>query len=111
LVEARAINDAGQITGVGTSGGPLRAFLLSPAASAPEAPVITEVRRSGADVLVSFTTIAGANYTLLGRGELTGGAWEDRVAGISGTGGTVTVTDAWTPGSPQRYYRVRLNAP
>ncbi len=111
LTEARAINDENVITGMGTYAGESHAFLLIPAASGPPPPVINGVRLRGPDVLVSFTTITGATYTLVGRAEVASGAWTDLVGGIPGTGGTVTATNFGALTDPQRFYRARLNQP
>jgi len=105
LVEARAINDAGQIVGVGTYGGQARAFLLNPA------PRITSVDARGYDFLVSFTTVNNANYTLVGRDDVASGAWSDVVTGISGNGGIVTATNTGALTLPKRFYRAKLSSP
>jgi probable HAF family extracellular repeat protein len=105
LVEARAINDAGQITGIGTFGGKMRIFLLNPP------PFITGVKRSGTNVLVSIKTIGGEHYSLVSRENITSGVWTNRVTGINGTGATVTVTDSGAVAVPKRFYRATLNLP
>lgn len=105
LVEARAINDAGQIVGVGTYGGQTHAFLLN------TPPRITSVNLSGSDCLVSFTTVNNATYTLVGRDDVASGAWSNIVTGISGNGGIVTATNTNALTLPKRFYRAKLNSP
>lgn len=110
LQEARAINDAGQIVGTGLYNGKAHAFLLQPSAgSGLVAPQINGVSPSGMDVLVSFSTVDKASYTLLRRGNAGSGAWTPVATGISGNGGTVTVKDTGALASPQRFYRAVLN--
>ncbi len=108
LVEARAINDAGQIAGVGKLGGADHMFLLNPPTTSVR---MTGIRTSGADALVSFTTMSGATYDLLGRANIASGSWSNIVTGISGTGNTVTVTDAGALARPRMFYRVKMNSP
>jgi probable HAF family extracellular repeat protein len=110
LQEARAINDAGQIVGTGLYHGTAHAFLLQPSAgSGLAAPKINGVSPSGVDVLVSFSTVDKASYTLLRRSNAGSGAWTPVATGISGNGGTVTVKDAGALTAPQRFYRAVLN--
>jgi hypothetical protein len=104
LREARAINDSGQIIGVGLTNGELHGFLLNPV------PEIRDVKLSGTDVLISFTTINAATYNLAGRDDLVSGGWSDLITGIIGTGGLVTVTNSDVT-SRQRFYRPILIVP
>lgn len=105
LVEARAINDLGQIVGVGRVGGADRIFLLNPA------PEITGIEARGKDAQIRFTTVKGATYTLVGRDTVAGGASSDIVTGIAGQGTIVTVTDVGALTQPRRFYRARLDPP
>jgi probable HAF family extracellular repeat protein len=104
LVEARGINDSGQIIGVGEFGGANHAFVLNPV------PEFTDVKVIGPDVLLSFTTINAANYAVLSREDLASGTWSELITNIIGTGGIVTVTNAPASG-PRRFYRVSLRVP
>jgi probable HAF family extracellular repeat protein len=106
LVEARAINDAGQIAGVGKYGGGNRAFLLY-----LSAPRITGVKVSGTNVLVSFTTVGGGRYSLEAQPNLAGSTWSNVVTGLIGNGSTKTATNFGAASLPRRMYRVRLASP
>lgn len=105
LAEARGINDAGQIVGTGQFNSVVHAFLLNPA------PEITGIRISGADVLISFSTVNAARYAVASRNDLAGGDWSNLAAGIEGTGGIVTITDAGAANQAKRFYRVSLQSP
>lgn len=109
LNEARKINDAGQIVGTGYLGGVLHTFLLNPGPSVN--PVVTGVRANGADILVSFTTLAGGTYSVLARTNLVIGNWDVVEGGIPGTGAIVTVTNAGVAVLPERFYRVSASLP
>ncbi len=109
LVEARAINDSGQIAGIGLYNGARHAFLLSPVA--PEPPLIKAVLLSGPDVLVRFTTVANGTYALETCATLLDGSWSTLNSGISGTGGVVQVTDAGAAEVPCRFYRIKQTFP
>lgn len=111
LTEARAINDLGQIVGVGQFNGANHAFLVTPALSPFPAPRITSLMISGVDVLISFTTTNSASYSVEGSEYLTTGSWSNRISGIVGTGGIVTATNSGAAGLPYRFYRVRLSMP
>ncbi|HYG33469.1 MAG TPA: hypothetical protein VEC99_01715 [Clostridia bacterium] len=108
LLEARAINDAGQIVGTGMYNGSLHAFLLNPIASA--APKITTVTLNGADVLVSFTTRSNTDYVLETTTSLEAGSWSNALTGIQGTGGTVTVTNSGNATLPRQFFRVKTTS-
>ena len=111
LTEARAINDSGQIVGVGRFEGVNHAFLLSPLPALPPAPEITSLMFSGLNVLISFTTANSASYGVEGREYLASGSWSNLISGIVGTGGIVTATNSDAADVPQRFYRVRLSPP
>ena len=69
---------------------------------------ITAVEKSGNDLRLSFTSLAGTNYTIQSRADLSSGMWAT-LSGTtnSGTGGTVqqTLTNAFS--QPQQFYRVQ----
>jgi len=109
LVEARAINDSGQIAGVGTYAGAKHTFLLTPVST--EAPVIQSVRLIASDVLISFTTVANGDYALETSATLPNGGWSTLASGITGTGGVVTVTNVGAAGWPAGFYRVERTIP
>lgn len=110
LVEARAINDAGQIAGIGTFNGTAHGFLLTPA-STVATPAIDAIRLEGPDVLIRFASEAGVNYSLQARTNLALGAWQTVAPGINGTGSTITVTNSGGAGLPQNFYRIEATAP
>jgi len=106
LVEARAINDAGQIAGVGTFGGSNHMFRLAPTATTTnvEPPRIESLVMSGPSVIVQFTTVQNQLYHLQGSQTLVPASWTILQSNIVGTGGTVTVTNSVA--SPSQFYRV-----
>lgn len=106
LVEARGINDAGQITGVGVRGGASHAFRLNPTSIALAAPRITSIGAQSSDVVIHFTTIVGKNYSLQSNGTVAGGNWSNVSTTIAGTGNTVSVTDSGALSSSVKFYRV-----
>ena len=105
LAEARAVNDSGQIAGVGQFGGDKHAFLLNPY------PVIKSVKVSGVDVVVGFTTINTVPYTIVGSEALISGSWSNLMTGVVGNGSIVTVTNTGAAGRPQRFYRASFSLP
>jgi probable HAF family extracellular repeat protein len=110
LIEARAINDGGQITGVGTLGGVNHAFLLNPGSTSGPVPNITSIQTIGSLVVMQFTTVAGKSYSVQTNATLLHGGWGDLVTNILGTGSVVSVTNALGP-APADFYRVRLSLP
>lgn len=111
LVEARAINDSGQVVGVGSIGGVYHGFLLRPVVASPPVPIITAIRIVGTNVLISFTTVPAASYAVETRSNLTETAWNAMPNSLSGTGSAVTATNAVNPDSPAQYYRVKVSTP
>lgn len=75
---------------------------------AGSAPLITAVTPSGADVLVSFRTVAGKQYELQRCVDLLGLTWDMMQTGIAGTGGIVQITDPGAASLPTLFYRVKL---
>ena len=111
LVEARAINDAGQITGIGQLGGANRVFRLSPLLTTNQAPEITSIRTSGANVILRFTTVASRTYALQTNATLSSIGWGNLATNILGNGGTIAVTNTSGIASLPKFYRVRLLPP
>ena len=105
LTEARAINDAGQIAGLGTYGGASHIFLLNPL------PSITAIALSGTNVLVRFSTLLDRTYSLVSRENVAAGAWSPAVTNLVGNGSIVTATNLGGLLQPQRFYRARLDNP
>jgi probable HAF family extracellular repeat protein len=105
LAEARGINDSGQIVGTGTYGGAAHMFLLTPVTRVTE-PTIVSTKISGSDVLIGFTTVNLASYSLVARPEPATGSWSTLISGIVGTGGIMTVTNSGGATLLKRFYRV-----
>jgi probable HAF family extracellular repeat protein len=112
LLWANAINDSGEIVGVGSINGHERAFALRPLQ--PDAPAtatfllrIVATVRSGNDLQLSFTSQAGHTFNVLATADLNTGTWVTLLTGIPGTGGTVAVTipNAFT--QPRQFYRIQ----
>jgi probable HAF family extracellular repeat protein len=101
---ADAINDSGEIVGVGSINGHERAFALLPTAWALR---ITSITKSGNDLQLSFTAQAGHTYNVLGITDLATGAWSTVRSGIAGTGGTVLVTLANAINQPRQFFRIQ----
>jgi probable HAF family extracellular repeat protein len=110
LVEARAINDAGQIVGTATHGGVNHAFLLTPSVTGLPAPTITGAGLSGPDVIISFTTISTATYALQTSDAVPSNTWSNVLTGVLGTGSTVSVTNLGGAGLSRRFYRVSASS-
>ena len=69
---------------------------------------ITAVERFGNDLRLSYTSLAGTNYAVQSRADLSSGAWATLPGTTnSGTGSTLqkTLTNAFT--APQQFYRVQ----
>jgi Glycosyl hydrolase catalytic core len=77
-----------------------------PVATVPTASQIVRVRLDGADVLVSFTTVAGRHYRLESADAPIGPSWNVVVPDTVGTGAIVTVTNTGGFSSANRFYRV-----
>ncbi len=69
---------------------------------------ITSVRILGADVSISFTTVAAHHYRVERTADLAGGVWAAVADNLAGTGGILQVSDVNGTSQPQRFYRVRL---
>src|SRR6266550_2626853 len=71
-------------------------------------PRITNLRLSGTNCLISFTTFLGVGYDVQRASEVTGSAWSLVVTNLPGTGGVVHSTDTNATGQLRRFYLVRL---
>ena len=67
---------------------------------------ISGLTTSGNDVTVNFTTIIGKTYALEASNTLLSSSWATVQSGISGTGGTVQITDTGGASQPKRFYRI-----
>jgi hypothetical protein len=72
-------------------------------------PHIIALERSGPDLRLSFTSVAGQNYAIQARADLSSGTWTT-LSGTrtSGDGNTVQVTLLNALGQPQQFYRVMI---
>ena len=100
LVEARDINDLGQIVGMGLLSGVRHGFLLTPT------PLVTNVAVSAADLVVTFTAASNVAYTLQGAAD-PAGPWSNLMPGLVGSGFPLSVTNPGGAGATSRYFRVR----
>lgn len=75
------------------------------------APQITTISVVNSNVLLGFTTSAGATYFVEGRTNLAAGSWLNAVTNIAGSGGTKNVihTNGALPAA--QLYRVRVTVP
>jgi probable HAF family extracellular repeat protein len=110
LMEARAINDLGQIAGEGELNAEKRGFLLTPDFLSA-GPLITDVVVEDNDVLVTFLTTSGVTYALEATTQTTFQGWSVVAADVPGTGEEVTVPHPNGAGQVQRFYRVALTRP
>jgi hypothetical protein len=70
------------------------------------APRITQILHAGANTQISFTTVAGQNYTVERKNALTDSIWSP-LATVAGTGTVLIVQDAQAT-EPMRFYRIRV---
>jgi hypothetical protein len=70
---------------------------------------ITATEAIGNDMRLSFNSVAGHNYEIQSRAELSSGTWATLPGGpISATGATAQVTLTNALGQPQQFYRVQM---
>ena len=67
--------------------------------------LITAVEKSGANMLVKFTTISGKTYRVEYKDDLPSAIWTTLVASVNGTSSIVPVTDPGAASLPKRFYR------
>lgn len=106
LAEARAINGAGQIVGSGTVGGANHIFLLTPVQANPPLQITAAALR-GAEMVMRFTTVQNAVYSVEATAELGASNWSSVAAGIQGTGSIVEVTAPTPAGVFCQFFRVK----
>lgn len=68
---------------------------------------VLEIATSGADVIVTFTSVATKSYRLERKTDLLDASWTP-VTDVIAAGATTQATDAGGASLPQRHYRVRL---
>jgi hypothetical protein len=66
---------------------------------------LTDVRRVGNDVRVSFTTDAANSYTLQRSDDVATGSWTNVIPNIAGTGSIITLTNFGAASLPRVFYR------
>jgi fibronectin type 3 domain-containing protein len=69
---------------------------------------VSQVQASGNDLLVSFATVLGKVYRVDRSDTLQPNSWTTLQTNISGTGGTVQITDAGAAAQTKRFYRIVL---
>ena len=72
-------------------------------------PRVTELRFSGSNALVRFTTLLGVSYDIERASEVTRSLWSLVVGNVAGNGGIVQAADTNGTGEARRFYRVRLS--
>jgi chitinase len=71
-------------------------------------PGVTAIRRDGPDIQLSFASGPLALYRILWASNSTSSAWNTLTSNVSGSGGTLQITDPGaTANQPQRFYRVQ----
>jgi probable HAF family extracellular repeat protein len=112
LTEARAVNDDGQITGLGLFGGSPHTFLLTPVSSNTNAPPpeLTIFLGSSSQVVLEFASVAGAHYTVQTNSSASNAGWGISGPVLTGTGGTLSVTNS-TGKSVSLFYRAEVSGP
>ena len=70
-------------------------------------PVISAIRLLGPDCLIDFIAVSGNTYDLEQTSDLSANSWAPVTTNVSGSDGTVQVTDANRAAIPIRFYRVR----
>ncbi len=68
---------------------------------------VTAIATSGADVVVTFTSVSGKQYRLERKADLLDPSWT-QVTDVTATGTTTQASDPGAASLPQRHYRVRL---
>jgi hypothetical protein len=82
---------------------------IGPIAGRNVRPVITNFTLSGANSVISFSTVAGQTYDMQRASELMSGVWSLVATNIAGTGGTIQLTDTNALSQSSLFYRVRLS--
>lgn len=72
------------------------------------APVITALQRDGANIRIRFTTLSNKLYGVDYRTNLAAGSWTSLTNNLTGTGGTMTVTNIGAASRAKCFYRIRM---
>ncbi len=75
--------------------------------SASILPVPVNIQISGTNLFLNWLAVAGQSYQLEYKDDLTAPAWTSLGSPLTGTGGTLTLTNNFGA-SPQRFFRLRL---
>jgi hypothetical protein len=60
---------------------------------------------------ITFSTVAGRTYQVLGAESLTSSSWPNIGSSIQGDGATHTVRDSSSINSSSKFYKVKITAP
>jgi hypothetical protein len=60
---------------------------------------------------ITFPTVTGLNYQVVGIENLAGTNWPDIGNSITGNGQPQSVTDSSATNSPRKFYKVKISAP
>jgi hypothetical protein len=60
---------------------------------------------------ITFPTVAGRTYQVVGTENLAERSWPDIGPSIQGDGATHTVSDSSATNSPRKFYKVKITAP
>ncbi|HEY5914481.1 MAG TPA: HYR domain-containing protein [Verrucomicrobiae bacterium] len=71
-------------------------------------PIITSARVIGTSVVITFTTLSGAAYSVECASDIPGASWTESASGIHGTGGLVNATNSSPPLATSHFYRVKM---
>ena len=69
---------------------------------------VTQVALSGSDILLTFPTVVGRNYTFEFNLNLASGTWTPLGFTVAGTGSAVTFPIGPVTGQSQLFFRVRV---
>lgn len=104
LSEARAINDLGQIAGVGTLSGVKHGFLLNQLIYYP--PIAANFTVQKANSLLTFTIISNVAYFVQVKTNLAEPDWSDWASNVLADGSIITITNVGSSATPSLYYRI-----
>ena len=112
LIEARGVNDQGQITGVGQLGGVSHGFLLSPLVTTTTlaAPQLKLTWDGNSQWVLQFDSVSGARYTVQTNGAASSSGWGNSGPVLIGTGGILSVTNSGS-GQLPLFLRVEASKP
>ena len=72
-------------------------------------PTVSSIRLSGNDCLLDFTTATNNHYDLQRTSDLTANLWSPVITNVSGTDGTIELTDTNGAAQARRFYRVKVS--